>query len=240
MKKKLIALFLAVVMTFGLTVGVSGAGIDDIMGQLSENETIAKLMENEDFMDIVSAIITSDGVLDITAMVLDLVAKMDKEAIKEGAKDQVITTATSVLNALDEIINMYRGNAEIIMPRPIDILNTLFGSNDTQDIELVTHNNPNNPGREDGPTQPRETTTRRPLEPTTEPKPLIHIGDIDGDGRITAYDARLVLRASAKLEKLTKDQALRADVDGDGKITAADARKILRVSAGLEKFGVEA
>ena len=240
MKKKLIALLLAAVMLFSAAVSVTALDMNDIMDELSKNETIAGLMENEDFMDIVSAIITSDGVLDITAMVLDLVAKLDKDAIKQGAKDQVITTTTSVLNALDEIINMYKGNAEIIMPRPIDVLNTFFGSNDTQDIEIVTHNNPNNPGREDGPTQPRETTTRRPLEPTTAEKDLLHIGDIDGDGRVTAYDARYVLRASARLEKLTTAQALRADADGDGRITAADARKILRVSAGLEKFGVEA
>lgn len=58
--------------------------------------------------------------------------------------------------------------------------------------------------------------------------------DVNGDGDITAADARLALRASAMLDELTGLAALAADVDSNGYITAADARKILRKSAGLE------
>ena len=59
-------------------------------------------------------------------------------------------------------------------------------------------------------------------------------GDVDGDGDITAADARKILRASAGLEELQGQNLANADADGDGKITAADARKVLRESAGLE------
>ena len=59
-------------------------------------------------------------------------------------------------------------------------------------------------------------------------------GDVDGNGKITAADARLALRISAKLEKATELQTTVADMDKNGKITAADARKILRISAKLE------
>ena len=59
-------------------------------------------------------------------------------------------------------------------------------------------------------------------------------GDVDGNGKITAADARLALRISAKLEKATEYQTRIADMDKNNKITAADARKILRISAGLE------
>ena len=60
------------------------------------------------------------------------------------------------------------------------------------------------------------------------------LGDVNKDGKITAADARLALRVSAKLETLT-DYILRvADMNKDGKITAADARTILRKSAKLE------
>lgn len=52
-------------------------------------------------------------------------------------------------------------------------------------------------------------------------------GDADGDGKITAADARLILRASVGLEEVSLDAG---DVDGDGKITAADARQVLRNS----------
>lgn len=56
-------------------------------------------------------------------------------------------------------------------------------------------------------------------------------GDIDGDGKVTAKDARTALRASAKLASLTPWEAFKGDIDGDGKIGAKDARNILRKSA---------
>ena len=61
-------------------------------------------------------------------------------------------------------------------------------------------------------------------------------GDANGDGKITAADARIVLRISAQLEKVDKyTQPFEVfDVNGDGKITASDARKVLRISAKLE------
>ncbi|MBR5232629.1 MAG: bacterial Ig-like domain-containing protein [Clostridia bacterium] len=62
------------------------------------------------------------------------------------------------------------------------------------------------------------------------------IGDVNLDGVVRAADARLALRAAAKLENLSAEAFLAADVDFDEKVTAKDARKILRVSAGLEKF----
>ncbi len=62
------------------------------------------------------------------------------------------------------------------------------------------------------------------------------LGDVDLDGSITAADARLALRQSARLETYADDSAAFAqcDVDADGTVTAADARLILRGSAGLE------
>jgi len=60
------------------------------------------------------------------------------------------------------------------------------------------------------------------------------LGDVDGDGRITAADARLTLRFSARLIDLTEQQKKAADINGDGKITAANARRVLRWSARLE------
>ncbi len=61
------------------------------------------------------------------------------------------------------------------------------------------------------------------------------LGDVDLNGNITAADARLALRYSAKLEKLTQEQLKNADVNKDNQVTSADARLILRFSAGLEK-----
>ncbi len=62
------------------------------------------------------------------------------------------------------------------------------------------------------------------------------MGDLDGNGKVTAADARLALRYSAKLETPNELQKRAADTDGNSKITAADARTILRVAAKLENF----
>ena len=61
-------------------------------------------------------------------------------------------------------------------------------------------------------------------------------GDVDGNGKVTAMDARMALRAAASIDKLNTEQAAAADVDGNGKVTAMDARMILRVAANIDKF----
>ncbi|MBR2414701.1 MAG: bacterial Ig-like domain-containing protein [Clostridia bacterium] len=59
-------------------------------------------------------------------------------------------------------------------------------------------------------------------------------GDADLDGKITAADARLILRNSVGLETLVGNALFAADRDGDGDIDAGDARLTLRASVGLE------
>lgn len=72
--------------------------------------------------------------------------------------------------------------------------------------------------------------------PALEDSATFTPGDVNNDGKITAADARIVLRASAQLEKLDEKATSVADVNKDNKITAADARTILRVSAQIESF----
>lgn len=62
------------------------------------------------------------------------------------------------------------------------------------------------------------------------------LGDVNDDGKITAADARTILRASARLETLTEIQSLAADIDGNGKLAASDARIALRISARLDSI----
>lgn len=61
-------------------------------------------------------------------------------------------------------------------------------------------------------------------------------GDVNGDGDVSAADARLALRIAANLTDPDEKQFAAADVDSDQTVTASDARKILRVAAGLDKF----
>ncbi|MBO5934108.1 MAG: hypothetical protein J6Q94_01330 [Clostridia bacterium] len=90
------------------------------------------------------------------------------------------------------------------------------------------------------PTDPTEPSTQpQPSDPSTQPSdpadPDVMMGDMNGDSKITASDARAVLRISAKLDKADAAKEKIADIDGNGKITASDARKILRFSAKLDK-----
>ncbi|MBR0510722.1 MAG: InlB B-repeat-containing protein [Clostridia bacterium] len=61
-------------------------------------------------------------------------------------------------------------------------------------------------------------------------------GDLDGDGAVSAADARLALRQSVGLEHLSPETVARADLAKKGKLDAADARTLLRVSVGLVDF----
>lgn len=60
------------------------------------------------------------------------------------------------------------------------------------------------------------------------------LGDVNADGYVNAYDARLALRFASKLQKYTEAQKKQCDMDKNGKITSADARRILRISAKIE------
>ena len=56
------------------------------------------------------------------------------------------------------------------------------------------------------------------------------LGDVNGDGNVTAIDARLVLKHSVGETTLSESQQNLADMNCDGKISAIDARIILRKS----------
>lgn len=73
-------------------------------------------------------------------------------------------------------------------------------------------------------------------ESTEAQDPFEHFGDVNNDGKITAFDARLLLRCSAQLEPITSLIFERGDYNSDGVITAADARTALRVSCSVEKL----
>lgn len=97
-----------------------------------------------------------------------------------------------------------------------------------------TEPQPSDPSTDPQPSDP--STEPQPSDPSTDPvDPDVMMGDMNGDGKITASDARAVLRISAKLDKADAAKEKIADIDGNGKITASDARKILRYSAKLDK-----
>ncbi len=60
------------------------------------------------------------------------------------------------------------------------------------------------------------------------------MGDVNGDGEITSFDARKALQAAVGNYELSEGEFARADMNGDKEITSMDARKILKLSVGLE------
>ena len=56
------------------------------------------------------------------------------------------------------------------------------------------------------------------------------MGDVNGDGKVTAKDSMTVQRYAIKLDQLSDEQLKAADVDKDGKTTSKDALYILRYS----------
>lgn len=58
------------------------------------------------------------------------------------------------------------------------------------------------------------------------------LGDVNGDGKINALDALLILQARNDLINLNAEQFARADLDGDGELSAKEALRILQYASG--------
>lgn len=81
---------------------------------------------------------------------------------------------------------------------------------------------------------PKLPTTTEPDDSTGNTSTKFVLGDVDGNKKVNASDARKVLRYVAGLEQLNSNQLKAANVDGNKSVTAIDARRILRHVAGLE------
>lgn len=218
MKKILALLISAIVMASCMVPAFAAEDSSDSNAEVT-TETLPTPEDSDGFSldfssiissDLVQGIIASDGFADITAIVIDIMAKMDKDAIQQMGKDQVQKVVQSTFDSIASAIKLMNKNKDLVITyNPVDVIDNLFGTN----VGSLTTNPSGN-----------DLSTDIVIGP----------GDVDGDGKITAADARLILRRAAKLVKFTVEQDALADVDKDGKITAVDARIVLRVSAGLE------
>lgn len=84
-------------------------------------------------------------------------------------------------------------------------------------------------------TVPAENNTKKREDPPIIKHNVI-MGDTNKDGKVTAADARLALRAAADLEDLDIFSTIAADIGNDRVVTAVEAREILRVAARLSTF----
>ena len=71
------------------------------------------------------------------------------------------------------------------------------------------------------------------LAPISAKADVVVIGEVDGDGVVTAADSLYILRYSVGLEHFTDSQMLASDIDGNGQVDAGDALVALRASVGV-------
>lgn len=73
--------------------------------------------------------------------------------------------------------------------------------------------------------------------PIPDPAPNPHEkGDVNGDGKVNAVDARWVLQTASGARTLSETQTQQANVNGDGKVNAVDARWILQAASGSRQL----
>lgn len=79
-------------------------------------------------------------------------------------------------------------------------------------------------------------TTASEIPDTHDEFLFCKMGDADFDNRVTAADARIVLRTSVGLQSVTPDRYIYCDCNYDGLVSSADARIVLRTAVGLEEM----
>lgn len=213
MTKKIIALLMSAVLCFSLMIPVfAEEGAEE--GGLNLNIDINDILAS----DIMQQIMQNENVVDLTGIILDLVVKLNADSLKEMGKEEAEKFIQSTVDTIAGSIMMIVGNKDLIFTYdPLKVMGNLFDL-DTEALKPTTP--PEEGGEDDGESD----------------ELVFELGDVDGDGRLTAADARRILRRAANLVVFTMDEEKRADVDFDGKITAKDARKVLRVVANLDTF----
>ena len=212
--KKIIALVLSMILCVSMTVPAFALDLGGLLGGGSSEEggslDIGTILNS----DIVQSLLSNEGIMDVTAIVLQIVATMNEETLTEMGKEQVENMLQTIVEELGWQLSTITGNKDLVITYdPLKVMGNLFDF----DEEQLTQKDEEEDEDSDHPDEL-----------------VIGLGDVDGDGRVTASDARLILRAAAQLVTLTMEQEANADVDNDGVVTALDARIVLRVSAGLE------
>ncbi len=204
MKKKIIALIMSMILCVSC--------MTPVMAEDDSGFDISSLLTS----DIVQQLLSSGAVIDITNLVMQMVATMNPESLQAMGQEKSQQLIQSMVESISDYLSLITSNKDLVITYdPLKVFGNLFDL----DTESLTTQNPEN----------------------TEPHPdemEIGMGDVDGDGHILAADARLILRRAADLITFTMEQEELADVNRDGQITAIDARMVLRVASGLDSIDI--
>ncbi len=132
--------------------------------------------------------------------------------------ERIVTVKPTVKDSSGYAVD-YDKKTVILMPKKTSALSVYeFRSNFNEDLTFA----------------PDAVTVKNALKFTCgDEYTVILKGDVNSDGGITAADARIILRMSAKLETPDEVQKSAADINSDGKVTSSEARTVLRFSAKL-------
>lgn len=216
--KKILAVILSIVMCVSLATPALALDLGGLLGGSSEGEggiNIGDLLESP----IVESLLTNEGIMDVTGIIIQLIGTMNQENLEAMGKEQVENMLQAMVEELGWQLSAITGNKDLIITYdPLKVMGNLFNV----DLEELTTKEPE---------EDEDDENKNPDEL------VISTGDVDGDGRVSAADARLILRRAAKMIEFTMQQDALADVDNDGKVTAMDARIVLRAVANKETLG---
>ena len=162
----------------------------------------------------------------------------DKTIIWTTSDESIITVDNGVISAHSEgaatiIAKTSNGLIDvctITVNAPKDTDSDTSSDNKTNTDTTDTADTPGIPETKDTPSKPDNPET-----PDTPDKPVkeIMLGDVDGDGKVTAKDSMAIQRYTVNLTKFDDNQLLAADTNGDHKVTSKDAMNILRYTVKL-------
>ena len=209
--------------------------------------------EGSDLIDKLTSVAGNLGVGDIIDNYVTTAAATTTKVSTQGASDDLgnvlgqLGLGADILQITDLIAYLNKGGSiadwvydnfgsEVKVPDSVNNMSTTDIVLYLMNVVLYpdqTTKEPTTPGYVFVPGNNKETTTKKEYTTVPEETTLAayRTGDVDGDGKVTSKDARLALRASAKIETLYATPFDAADVNGDGRVTAGDARSILRYAA---------
>ena len=210
----------------GSSAGVDINGIiDNFVTTTEDNDSADKPADGDAIADLEN-IVETIGIGSDVLVVTDLVAYLNSGG---SFADWIYDNYGDQIDVPDSVKTMSNKDLAIFFMNKVLYPDQTQADKETTSKYIYSDGNDSDQPEDDEVIVPETSTVEATTEKTNAHMP----GDIDGDGKVRAMDARLALRASASLDKLEGAAFDAADINGDGRITANDARSILRFAAGL-------
>lgn len=214
----------------GSSVGINIGGIIDNYVSTTKQNATQSVPADENTQEALDRILETIGIGSDVLLITDLVSYLNRGG---SFADWIYDNYGEDIDIPDSVRAMSTKELALYL------MGTVLYPDQTKETEETTTKyiySSDNQSAVD-PTWEEDSITTQPStqvstdEKTTEMEGVYIIGDVDANGKVSAMDARLALRASASLDLLEGLAFEAADVNGDGRITANDARSILRYSA---------